>query len=63
MNYWQIALAIIGFKIYSNKYFNPNIKYFLAPPDYYDINDITKDKKNTTSNMKFSFKTTYRFLC
>ena len=62
MNIWNLVFTVISLNIFS-KIFNPNIKYFLAPPDYYDINDITKDKKNTTSDMKFSFKTTYRFLC
>lgn len=67
MNFWQFALAIIGFKIYSNKDFKPNIKYFLAPPNECDINDIKKNNIHFTNydnnNNNFVFKTTYRFIC
>ena len=76
MNYWQIALAIIGYKIYSVKDFKPNIKYFLAPPNEYDINDVEDFIKkqiyftNYNSNNSiidnknnYIFKTTYRFRC
>lgn len=71
MNFWQFALAIIGFKIYSNKDFKPNIKYFLAPPNECDINDLEdfiKEQIHFTNydnndNNNFVFKTTYRFRC
>lgn len=70
MNFWQFALAIIGFKIYSNKDFKPNIKYFLAPPNECDINDIKENNihfanydNDNDNNNNFVFKTTYRFRC
>jgi len=77
MNYWQIALAIIGFKIYSDKDFKPNIKYFLTPPNEYDINDVEEFIKkqiyftnyNSNNNSiidnknNYVLKTTYRFRC
>lgn len=71
MNFWQFALAIIGYKIYSNVNFKPNIKYFLAPPNEHDINDVEDFIKkqiyftnyNSNDNNNFVFKTTYRFRC
>ena len=66
MNFWQFALAIIGYKIYSNVNFKPNIKYFLAPPNEYDINDEKKNNfqfTNYDNHNNFVFKTTYRFRC
>jgi len=59
---WNLIFTVLSLNIFS-KIFNPNIKYFLAPPNEYDINDVIKDKKKNTSNMKFNCKTTYRFFC